>query len=897
MLQSFWSYVAPTPKKSSQSQPIPEQEPEGSPTPIIDQSEQQPDMRNSSQRLSTPNYDGANGELVSSPNTKRKKHKKPKEVPVSIVEVPATAEQPEDNIEVEEDGTMADVSNAELSGKRKRRKSDLELSEKKAKRPRKQRKGVEDGEQVVVNGFTPINGDQDEPELEEDEEHPRIKGVRWFGDTPAIFYEGDWVEADLSHLKLPEKRKKTKRVPSPEIEHELEPELEEPEIEVVVGETDQGDEEAEASQKKQRKQKKESNKRHKPSPKPDDEEPELNLHAGEADEDDEETTKKQKKGKGKSRRQSEPEPQVKSATKGRKPRKSSGDAPEESSRRRTYPRTTDDPNLPQVIIPTPTDGSHNNSKGVGPPPRPPVYDKGPYTPAEDALIHRVVERYCQIQIPPLNRPGFVKLLWGNERHKTDFWNILMTNLPLRPRHSLHSHVKRMFHEFDERGKWTEEQDDELRDLVAQKGTKWSVIGNIIHRMPEDCRDRWKNYVVCGEKRRKSYWDDDETEKLVGILDDVLAILVADHEEKGTLVLEAAEGESEEERAARLEKEKGYHREEIDWPIVSERMGYTRSRMQCLWRAKGLWEKADTSPEYGSVKKGRTGSKNDNQKEKKPRSAKKGKKKRAEEEEEGEEGEEPTSPTLAEGKKMCPGDYLYVMQRISVQGYDCLASVDWNKIAQIDTVKHFTPEQFKAGFHNYMRDNNPEKKDLRSFVAERLEELSDMPAIYRNKRYRPPVGATSPAITKVPLTTGEKRTTRQQKKQAKEQVKQPGFSVEIETASGDADSQRSSPPLRLGSAERPVHSPGNPFAKQPKKGKKATPPSGNTPKKSPKKPYQSAEFISDSGDDIQDDNQESEEEDIIEDEDLTEVNGNYGSEADDEMGESVAFGNATKDRRR
>ncbi|KAF3081150.1 RNA polymerase I enhancer binding protein [Orbilia oligospora] len=944
MLRSFWSFVASTPQKSSQSQQNFEADLEGSPTPGTTQSEQQLEMPGTPVHQSSPaGHDGNDDKVAHSPNSKRKRHKKKvKSSPVSIVEVPATAEQLEEERleedEREEDGAMADVSNAEASAKRKRRKSDLELSEKKAKRSRKHKKSAGEGTWTAINESLPTEeaGDDDEAadiEGEEagvegdddDDEHPRIPGVRWFGDVAGVFFEGKWVEADISQVAAIKKRMKAQKARRMEkarqMENEPEPELEGQEPEAIE-ETDRDDKDDEGGRKNQREHNKKSKNHepapelevesHEPAPEPGPEaepepqpEPEPEPEPAEAKEaSGKDTSKKQKSKRRKGRKQPEPEAGADSepepATKERRRSKNTKDTSEESSRRRTYPQAAEGVNPPQVIIPSATDRSFGNSKGVGPPPRPAAYDRGPFTPTEDALIQNVINRYCQLQVPRLNRAGFLNIIWNNDRHKTDFWNVLMTNLPLRTRQSLHAHVRRMYNDFEDRGKWTKEQDDELRDLVAQKGTKWIVIGGLLDRMPEDCRDRWKNYVVCGENRRTNFWDEQEIEKMLEILDDMLETLVAGHEENGTLALPVPEGESEEGRAARLENEKFCHREEIDWMIVSERMGHTRSRMQCLAKGKDLWAKIDDGLDVGSrrTKKSR---------------AKKGRKgKRAVED--GGNAEEIPLPALKEAKNMLPGDYLYVLQRISVQGYDCLASIDWNKLAEIDTVKHFTPEQFKAGFHSYMKDHNPPKKDLRSFVAEQLGDLSELPGMIRNKRYRPPAGATSPAVAAAPPTAKKNR---RQKKQDAAQIQQPGSPAEAEARSNNS-SHHGSPPRRLNRTEKPSHSPGNPFAKQPSNGKEAASPSGprtrgkaasaRASKKLPKKQYKSAEYISDSDNDKNDDNEAAEEDaqggEVMEVDGANGVSGSAeaeepenGAEADDEMGESVAFGNASKEKKR
>lgn len=41
------------------------------------------------------------------------------------------------------------------------------------------------------------------------------------------------------------------------------------------------------------------------------------------------------------------------------------------------------------------------------------------------------------------------------------------------------------------GKWSAEDDERLRQLVAEKGSTWKEIAPALGRMPLACRDRWK----------------------------------------------------------------------------------------------------------------------------------------------------------------------------------------------------------------------------------------------------------------------------------------------------------------------------------------------------------------------------------------------------------------------
>ena len=51
------------------------------------------------------------------------------------------------------------------------------------------------------------------------------------------------------------------------------------------------------------------------------------------------------------------------------------------------------------------------------------------------------------------------------------------------------YVQEKFHNFEARGTWTEEQDEELQRAYAEHPGKWKLIGETLNRFPEDARDR------------------------------------------------------------------------------------------------------------------------------------------------------------------------------------------------------------------------------------------------------------------------------------------------------------------------------------------------------------------------------------------------------------------------
>ncbi|QKD58706.2 uncharacterized protein FOBCDRAFT_230000 [Fusarium oxysporum Fo47] len=133
-------------------------------------------------------------------------------------------------------------------------------------------------------------------------------------------------------------------------------------------------------------------------------------------------------------------------------------------------------------------------------------------------------------------------------------------------------TRKKFHNFVARGTWTSEQDAELRDLIEANGTKWSKIAGIINRHPEDLRDRYRNYIICGDSQRKDTWDEDEEGNLTQYVMEAMAAI-------------------DELRIIQPTREllKKPYEELIDWQNISERMGRTRSRLQCItkWRAMNI----------------------------------------------------------------------------------------------------------------------------------------------------------------------------------------------------------------------------------------------------------------------------------------------------------------------
>lgn len=146
------------------------------------------------------------------------------------------------------------------------------------------------------------------------------------------------------------------------------------------------------------------------------------------------------------------------------------------------------------------------------------------------------------------------------------WEMILAECPDRARQKVINISRKKFHNFVARGTWTEEQDFELGSLISIHGKSWSKIAAIINRHPEDIRDRYRNYLICGNSQRKEAWSEEEEARLTHhIIEVQTAIDALDAKQRGSKTYE----------------------ELIDWQSISELMGRTRSRLQCITKWKSM----------------------------------------------------------------------------------------------------------------------------------------------------------------------------------------------------------------------------------------------------------------------------------------------------------------------
>ncbi|KAI9676858.1 MAG: RNA polymerase I enhancer binding protein [Caeruleum heppii] len=165
--------------------------------------------------------------------------------------------------------------------------------------------------------------------------------------------------------------------------------------------------------------------------------------------------------------------------------------------------------------------------------------------------------------------------------KTDaFWLAVGAVLPHRPIGSVLKLCRRRFHNYGKRGTWTEEDDETLKANFALYGRSWKKIGDTMERMAEDVRDRYRNYIVCGDARNSGEWTAEEEALLIQSINECVNVMRQKEAESQGLPPPPPDA------PFTVEEERKW----VVWPVVAEKMGQVRSRLQCQYK----WRKMNAA---------------------------------------------------------------------------------------------------------------------------------------------------------------------------------------------------------------------------------------------------------------------------------------------------------------
>ncbi|KAF2101579.1 hypothetical protein NA57DRAFT_73019 [Rhizodiscina lignyota] len=166
----------------------------------------------------------------------------------------------------------------------------------------------------------------------------------------------------------------------------------------------------------------------------------------------------------------------------------------------------------------------------------------------------------------------------------DFWEELQEVLPNRTGKSIQGFCRRRWGNLSaENTPWNEELDAKLSAAFVVKPAKWTWISSIVGKSAGACRDRWRTHVQYGDDRRMDVWSSGEEEGLVRAVKECKA------------AIGLSKGELNAEEAA--DSEDSELDDSLNFATVSQRMGGTRSELQCRSKWKKMRRrKAKPAPE-------------------------------------------------------------------------------------------------------------------------------------------------------------------------------------------------------------------------------------------------------------------------------------------------------------
>ena len=212
---------------------------------------------------------------------------------------------------------------------------------------------------------------------------------------------------------------------------------------------------------------------------------------------------------------------------------------------------------------------------------------GQFTAAEAEKLDKFRDAYCDANSISIEK--FNSQIQSTIRNNVEvkcIFDELHEVLPYRPRISVQKFCRRRYHNFPARGKWTTEEDEMLKKAFAAKPNQWKAIGEMLDRMGEDCRDRYRNYLLNSENRNREAWTNEEVQSLC------------------KAILDCRQAMKDERRQVKMEKygedapgsdfdsdQEAQDMKLVNWQSVSDHMGGVRSRLQCRlkWLQLKEWE--------------------------------------------------------------------------------------------------------------------------------------------------------------------------------------------------------------------------------------------------------------------------------------------------------------------
>ena len=338
---------------------------------------------------------------------------------------------------------------------------------------------------------------------------------------------------------------------------------------------------------------------------------------------------------------------------------------------------------------------------------------GAYSAGEGLKLDAFRDTYCEANDMTIwHFNSLIQTQMRGNPQVSALFNEIQDILPYRPRMSVQKFCRRRFHNFV-RGPWSAEEDQILKEAVAEKGKAWKEISDSLGRMSEDCRDRWRNYLVNAEHRNREQWTDAEVVNLCTAILDCMQLMKEDR----MRAREVGEDVPKSGTESDLEVEDMKH---INWQSVSDRMGEHgggRSRLQCSFKW-GQLKKREQADYLKAIRESR-----EIEKKKSP------------------PGKNPWRMKMASKKiaNMKPGDSHALLQAILDTNVPEEGNIPWKSIGDDEFRARWTATDKKAAWLRFKEQvHGSESMDYRRIANEMLSRIMNQGADALDERWDPEV---------------------------------------------------------------------------------------------------------------------------------------------------------------
>lgn len=345
---------------------------------------------------------------------------------------------------------------------------------------------------------------------------------------------------------------------------------------------------------------------------------------------------------------------------------------------------------------------------------------GVFTETEISKLDAFRDAYClENEMTPYQ---FNQLVQAGARGNSNarwLWQQAHELLPYRTRMSTMRFCKRRYHNFSARGTWTQSEDESLKQAVAEKGTSWKAVGEMIERFPEDCRDRYRNYHINAENRNREKWTEAEVQNLCRAVYNCMTVM---KEERAKARNEKFKGREVPESESETDQEI-IEMKLINWQAVSDRMGPAgggRSRLQCSFKW-GQLKMADVKRYWKELKEAQQREKNSGNQEGRVQSNRLWRYKKA----------------LKKLRNLKVGDRYDFLQALASCGAEQEGNIPWRLLGNEEFRSRWTTIERKAALEKFKREvPETERMDYRDLVNRLLTQLMATSIDKLDERWNP-----------------------------------------------------------------------------------------------------------------------------------------------------------------